>query len=87
MLRQQILKTKYKEAIKEDIELTFKIAMAAKGHKGKPVTYRTIERWLHVDSEKLTTATTLQIIRDHLKLSNDEALVESKEEVTADMQN
>lgn len=81
MLRQQILKAKYKEAIKEDIELTFKIAIASKGHKGKPVSYRTVERWLNTDSDKLTTATTLQIIRDHLNLPIAEVLVESKEEV------
>jgi hypothetical protein len=76
----QILKEVYKRVIKEDKELQFKISKANKGKMGEPVSYRTIETWLRTDSDKLTTATTLQIIRDHLKLSKEEVLCVSKEE-------
>lgn len=82
-MTQQILKAIYKHAIKEDKELQCKIAMASKGKNGNTVAFRTIERWLKEDSEKLTTATTLKVIREHMSLSADENLTEP---VTADMQ-
>jgi hypothetical protein len=76
----QILKPIYKKAIKEDKALQFKISMANKGKGGEPVSYRTIETWLRTDSDKLTTATTLKVIRDHMLLAKEEILTESKEE-------
>lgn len=81
MTTEQILKPEYKKAIKEDTDLKHKICKANKGHGGKPVSYRTLETWLRTDSEKLTTATTLRVIREHLELNASEILTEAKEEV------
>lgn len=73
----QILKVRYKQAIKDSPELAAKICTANQWG-GKPITFRSLERWLLMDSEKLTTATTLQIIRGHLGLSEAEVLTEAK---------
>jgi len=84
MTNKQILKKQYKETIKKDKELQFKISQVHNGKNGNTVSYRTIERWLNQDSDKLTTATTLKVIREHLSLRESEVLTE--EEVTEAVQ-
>jgi hypothetical protein len=83
----QILKGIHKQAIRNDRELAFKICMANKGKAGKAVSFRTLDKWLQDDSDKLTTATTLDVIRQHLGISESEKLTEAKEEVGAVLQN
>jgi hypothetical protein len=80
-MRPQILKQIYKDAIRTDFDLLHKICKANKGHKGRPVSYRTLEVWLRTDSDRLTSATTLKVIKEHMGLNEFEELTESKEEI------
>jgi hypothetical protein len=59
---QQILDTELKARVRKDDDLKLKLAKA----NGKKVD--TVNRWLREDDVILTTATNLDIIRDHFKL-------------------
>ena len=78
-MRPQILKQIYKDAIRTDFDLQHKICKANKGHKGRPLSYRTLEVWLRADSERLTSATILMVIKEHMGLNEFDELTESKE--------
>lgn len=75
-MNQQTLRLEIKERIKADKELQFKIAQVNKGKNGGSLSYRTLENWLRTDSEKLTLAKTLKVIREHLRLTDPEILTE-----------
>jgi hypothetical protein len=80
-MNQQILRSEIKEAIKTNRELQFKIAMVHKGKNGQTLSFRTLDTWLRTDSDKLTMAKTLKVIRDHLRIGDPEILTEKPEMV------
>ena len=67
-MKVQILQSGYIERIRLDDELVIKIA------KANGVRFSSVERWLRDNSQKLTTATNLSIIRDHFGLPETEIL-------------
>lgn len=67
---QQILDTELKGRVKKDDELKLKIA------KTNNVKVDTVNRWLREDEVILTTATNLDIIRDHFKLPKSYKMVQ-----------
>jgi hypothetical protein len=72
-MTKQILRAEFKQAIKDKPILCASIAEA----NGKMNS--TVETWLRIDDDRLTTATTLAIIRKHLGLDNNVDMTEPKE--------
>lgn len=83
-MTRQILKAYYKQVIRQDMDLQLKICKASR--EGKGVSYRTLDKWLQEDSDRLTTATVIDSIRQHLGLSESEVLTEAKKEAAGTMQ-
>lgn len=73
----QVLKTQFKQRIKDDELLQAKIGAA---FKPQPKKISTVKRWLEEDHIMLTTSTVLDIVREHLELSKETELTEAKDE-------
>jgi hypothetical protein len=69
-MKQQILDTELKAKVRKDDELKLKLA------KANEVKVDTVNKWLREDSVMLTTATNLEIIRDHFKLGKSFKMVQ-----------
>jgi hypothetical protein len=67
---QQILDTELKARVRKDDELKLKLA------KANEKKVDTVNRWLREDDVILTTATNLDIIRDHFKLPKSYKMVQ-----------
>ena len=63
-----ILQSGYKEKVRLDDDLVLKIA------KANDIRVASVVRWLNNNDQKLTTATNLAIIREHLGLPENEIL-------------
>jgi hypothetical protein len=69
----KIINSDLKGRIKKDDELKLKLA------KTNMVKVDTVNRWLREDDMILTTATNLEIIRNHFDLSKGEEMLQEKE--------
>jgi MOSC domain-containing protein YiiM len=74
---QQIIATELKGRIRKDDELKLMLA------KANEVKVDTVNRWLREDDVILTTATNLDIIRDHFKLPKSFKMVQLPDPTTA----
>lgn len=74
-MKQQILDTELKARVRKDDELKLKLAQA------NVVKVDTVNKWLREDAVILTTATNLDIIRDHFKLGKSFKMVQVPEPV------
>jgi hypothetical protein len=77
-MTQQIIAAELKGRIRKDDELKLKLA------KVNEVKVDTVNRWLREDDVILTTATNLDIIRDHFKLAKSYKMVQLPDPTTAD---
>jgi hypothetical protein len=75
---QQILDTELNARVRRDDDLKLKLAKA----NDKKVD--TVNRWLRENDVILTTATNLDIIRDHFKLAKSYKMVQLPDPTTAD---
>lgn len=69
-MNQQIIAAELKARIRKDDELKLKLA------KANEVKVDTVNRWLREDNVVLTTATNLDIVRDHFKLAKSYKMVQ-----------
>lgn len=69
-MNQQIIAAELKARIRKDDELKLKLA------KANVVKVDTINKWLREDNVLLTTATNLDIVRDHFKLPKSYKMVQ-----------
>lgn len=69
-MNQQIIAAELKVRIRKDDELKLKLA------KANIVKVDTVNKWLREDNVLLTTATNLDIIRDHFKLAKSYKMVQ-----------
>jgi len=76
MMTKKVLKRAIKQAIKDDPELTAKLA------KQNGVVARTVDRWRVADDETLTTESNLDLIRAFLGKPDNESLTEVKETIS-----
>jgi len=72
-MKVQILNTDVKVMVRRDDDVKLLLA------KTNGIKVGSLDRWLREDSVMLTTATNLQIIKDHFKLNNSVELTEVRE--------
>ncbi len=75
---QQILDTELNTRVRKDDELKLKLA------KANEKKVDTVNRWLRENDVILTTATNLDIIRDHFKLPKSYKMVQLPDPASAD---